>query len=533
LSKTHFIKSTAIVSGFTALSRVLGLVRDMLMAGVFGTSLYMSAFVVAFTIPNLFRRLFGEGALSASFIPVFIEVRHKEGEGPAWIMVRKVVTLLTLTLLAIVIAAMLVVTAASLWMDLGEKAALVMPLLRIMLPYTVFICLAALSMAILNSYHHYAVPAFTPCLLNFVWIVAVLFICPRFTGDPMGQIGAVAWAVIAAGVLQLGVQIPQLVKYGYRPGLSFDWKDRRMIRILTLMGPAALGLAVTQFNVVIDRLLAIWIGPWAPAALFFSERLIYLPLGVFAVALSTVLLPTFSGHMAVTDTVRMKSTLNRALRNLLFVMIPAAAGLLILSGPIVEMIFEWGNFTRQSTRLTALALQFYAPGLVVFSLAKVFVPAYYAMQDTRTPVRIGLYAVLLNLILNVTFVLTWPLYWKHAGLAFATVLAEGFYALALAVVLHRRIGSPGWRSIGSSVSLCAACTVMMGLTVVYVHSALTLHPGILPLDGKLMQVANVLISIAAGMAVYFGASAALKSSELADVAAALRRRKPQTSSTNT
>ena len=175
MSKTHFIKSTAIVSGFTALSRVLGLVRDMLMAGVFGTSLYVSAFVVAFTIPNLFRRLFGEGALSASFIPVFIEVRHKEGEGPAWIMVRKVVTLLTLTLLAIVIAAMLVVTAASLWMDLGEKAALVMPLLRIMLPYTVFICLAALSMAILNSYHHYAVPAFTPCLLNFVWIVAVLF----------------------------------------------------------------------------------------------------------------------------------------------------------------------------------------------------------------------------------------------------------------------------------------------------------------------------------------------------------------------
>lgn len=521
------------MSGFTALSRVLGLVRDMLMAGIFGTSLHMSAFVVAFTIPNLFRRLFGEGALSASFIPVFIEVRHREGEAPAWRMVRKVVTLLTLTLLVIVLAGMLAVTAAGLWLNLGEKASLVMPLLRIMLPYTVFICLAALSMAILNSYHHYAVPAFTPCLLNIVWIVAVLFICPKFAGDPMGQIGAVAWAVIAAGVLQLAVQIPQLVKYGYRPGISFDWKDPRMLRILTLMGPAALGLAVTQFNVVIDRLLAIWIGQWAPAALFFSERLIYLPLGVFAVALSTVLLPTFSGHMASTDTDRMKRTLNRALRNLLFVMIPAAAGLLILARPIVEMIFEWGNFTRQSTSLTAVALQFYAPGLVVFSLAKVFVPAYYAMQDTRTPVRIGLCAVLLNLVLNVTFVLTWPLYLKHAGLAFATVLAEGFYALTLAALLHRRIGSPGWRSIGSSVAVSAVCTVMMGLTVVIVHSVLTLHPLLLPHDGKLIQVASVLISIIAGLIVYFAAAAALKSSELADVTSALRRRKPQTSSTNT
>ncbi|MGD9874888.1 MAG: murein biosynthesis integral membrane protein MurJ [Kiritimatiellia bacterium] len=532
MGKTHFIKSTAVVGSFTALSRVLGLVRDVIMGSLFGTSLYMSAFVVAFTIPNLFRKLFGEGALSATFIPVFIESRHRDGDASAWTMAREVATMLLTALLILTAAGMLLLTAAMHWLDLGERAAMIMPLLRVMLPYAIFICLAALSMAILNSYHHYAVPAATPCLLNLVLILAAAFICPRYAHSPEKQVWIFSWAVIAAGILQLAVQLPVLMKFGYRPGLSFRWNDPRVARMLTLMGPAALGLAVTQFNVLIDRMLATWIGDWAPAALFFSERLIYLPLGIFAVAMSTVLLPTFSGHMVQTDTERLKRTLNRALRNLLFVMIPAAVGLLVLARPIVEMIFQWKNFTARSTDLTVIALQFYAPGLVVFSLAKVFVPAFYARQDTRTPVRIGLYTVLLNLILNITFVLTWPLYLKHGGLALATVLAEAFYAIALAFILHRRIGSPGWREIASSVALSAVCTVMMALTVILVYSLLVIHPLLLPPGSRILLMMNVLVSIAAGMGVYFAAAAGLKSTELAYIIQVLRRR-AQTSSENT
>lgn len=533
MSKAHFIKSTAVVGSFTALSRVLGLVRDQLMAALFGTSLHMSAFVVAFTIPNLFRKLLGEGALSATFIPVFIESRHKDGDAGAWVMVRKVATMLLAALLILTAAGMLLITAALHWLDLGEKTAMILPLLRLMLPYAIFICLAALSMAILNSYHHFAVPAASPSLLNIVLIFTAAAICPRLAGRPDLQIWAVSWAVVAAGVLQLGMQVPALMKFGYRPGLSFQWNDPRVHRMLALMGPAALGLAVTQFNVLIDRMLAAWIGDWAPAALFFSERLIYMPLGIFAVAMSTVLLPTFSGHMVTTDTDRLRRTLNRALRNLLFVMLPAAVGLLVLARPIVEMIFEWGNFTSRSTQLTTIALQFYAPGLAVFSLAKVFVPAFYAMQDTRTPVRLGIYTVGLNLVLNVTFVLTWPLYLKHGGLALATVLAEGFYAVALALILHRRVGSPGWREIMNSIALSAACSAMMALAALAAHSLLLLHPVFLPLGNKMMQVMNVLAAIAVGMGVYFAAAAALKSPELKYVAEALRRRRAQTSSANT
>ncbi len=506
------------------MSRGLGLVRDMLMAGFFGTSLPMSAFVIAFTIPNLFRRLFGEGALSAAFVPVFIEARQKEGEERAWLLARKVISLVGLFLAAVVLAGIIGITLALKRPDLGGQLALTLALLRIMLPYAVFICLAALAMAILNSYHHFALPAFAPCLLNVIWILAVLLICPWFGPNPESQIFAVAWAVFAAGLAQLGVQIPKLRSYGFRFGWALDLKDRYVRRVFGLMGPASLGMAITQINVLLDRLMAGWIAVWAPAALFFSERLIYFPQGIFATALSTVLLPVFSGHAARSDHGQILRTINYSLRNLLYVMIPASIGLLVLARPIVQMIFEWREFTDTSTDLTALALMFYAPGLLVFSLSKVFVPAFYALQDTRTPVKVGIWTVGLKLALSLTFILTWPLMWKHAGLALATVLAETVNGIVLAVLLYGRLGSPNWRSIGWSAGRCLAAAAVMGAATWFLHSYILSYFMGLEVGDKPAQIAAVLVSISGAVALYVGLTFAMRSPELGDVVRALRRR---------
>jgi len=502
MKQSKVIRSAGIIGCFTFASRMLGLVRDVLMAGFFGTSVWMSAFVVAFTIPNLFRRLFGEGALSAAFVPVFVETRQKDGDDAAWDMAYKVVTLLALVLAGIVVVGVLLSSLSLHFATLSEKTSLILLLLRIMFPYMLFICLAALSMAILNSFHHFAVPAATPCLLNILWIGAILFICPHMADSPASRIGAIAWAVMLAGVLQLTMQLPALVHFGYRFKFSCNWRDERISRMLTLMGPAALGLAVTQFNVLIDRLLATWIGDWAPAALFYSERMIYFPIGIFATALGTVLLPTFSKHSAQNDQVGLKRTLNHSLRNLLFVMIPASAGMLLLAFPIVQTVFQWG----------------------VFSLAKVFVPAFYAQQDTRTPVIVGIITVGLNLVLNLCFVLTWPLYLKHAGLACATVLAEAFYAVTLAVLLHRRIGSPGWKQIGIAAGRSVAATGLMVAVIVPLQPVLTGYLTSWDLPVKFIQIGSLAGTIIAGMTAYLLASVLLKSRECREIFSSILRR---------
>jgi putative peptidoglycan lipid II flippase len=337
------------------------------------------------------------------------------------------------------------------------------------------------------------------------------------------RIVVVAWAVLAAGALQLAAQLPVLIRFGYRPGWDFAPRDAQVRRVVALMGPAALGMAVVQVNVLVDRLLAAWIGAWAPAALFYSERLIYLPLGVFATALGTVLLPVFSEHAAARDHAKMREAVRHGLGNLLFIMIPASAGLFVLARPIVTAIFASGRFDGSSTDLTAVALQFYAPGLLVFSLVKVFVPAFYASHDTRTPVLVGIWAVALNFILNVTFVLTWPLHLKHAGLALGTVLASLFNATVLAWLLHRRYGSPGWRRVAVSAARSGAATVVMAIV------AATAHPRIQAtvaahVPSKAAQVAGLLTTIGVAVLTYFAMAALLRSPELREVAAALRGR---------
>jgi len=485
------------------LSRALGFVREILMAAFFGTSLAQSAFVVAFRIPNLFRRLFGEGALSAAFVPVFTRSLEKEGHGDAWSLAGRVVVLLGVLLALIVITGETVVSVVLNNMAVTEKATLVLSLLRIVLPYMLFICLVALCMAILNSFHHFLVPAITPVILNVIWILTLVLICPRFGATAGERIYGVAWGILLAGVVQLAVQVPILIRYGFKVRMSLVWqRDARVRDILLLMGPAALGMGVTQVNVFVDTMLALWIGEWAPAALSFAERLIYLPLGVFATALGTVLLPVLSRQAARAEPSEIRKTLNRSLRSLMFVMIPAAAGLFVLARPVIELVFQRGAFDEWSTILTARALRCYAPGLIVFGLYKVFVPGFYALKDAKTPVKVGLWAVFLNVLLNITFLLTLPLHFKHAGLAAATVLAGAVNVIMLARKLTLRAGSPCWPKVLRSWASVTVASGVMATCAFLTHrwlACLTFDAGLSSIIRQLLSVGG---SIAAGLAVY-------------------------------
>ena len=525
MENRNVIRFAFFVGGFTMLSRVLGMVRDVLTAGFFGTELAMSAFVVAFRIPNLFRALFGEGALSSAFIPVFMDSRRNEGEDAAWRLARRVTTLVGAVLLGIVALGIVGLGAALRWPGLGEKAATVLPLARIMLPYVFFICMAALAMAVLNSYRLFSVSAFTPALLNVTWILSILFIVPVMRGGTSVQIQALAWTVFAAGAVQLVYQVPSLWRVGWRPGIDVDWRDPRVKQVFLLMGPSALGLAVNQVNVLVNSLIALhWVGTWAPSALFYAERLIYLPQGILATALGTVLLPVLSDFAAQKKHLEMREAIHHGLRTLLFVMTPASVGLFVLAGPVVQMLFEHGSFDPKSTWLTARALSFYAPGLMVFCLAKVFVPAFYALQDTRTPVKIGLCAVTLNFTLNVASAILLPEYWKHAGLAFSTVVSEGFNGLMLALFLRRRLGPFGLRGILAGLARALGAAAVMAAVALFAERELTTWLYVY-LPHKAAQIVGVPAAIALGVAVYFGLARALRFPELGFVFDALRKKK--------
>jgi putative peptidoglycan lipid II flippase len=498
------------------------MVRDIIIAYYFGTSLIASAFFVAFTIPNLFRRLFGEGALSAAFIPVLIETRTKQGDRAAWDMATKVVTMTAALLTAIALVGVLVFSVGMQVSCVSEKWMTTFALSRVMFPYVLFICLAALSMSVLNSYKHFATSAFAPCLLNLILIITMLAVFPLIGSESCTRAYALAWAVLLAGAAQLAIQFPALKRFGCPFRFSSQWSDPRIRQMLLLMGPAALGMAITQFNVLIDRLLAMWIGEWAPAALFYSERMIYFPLGVIATAMGTVLLPTFSSHAAGKDFDSIRDTINHSLRHLVFIMAPAALGLMVLAPQILEAIFEWkGSFNAESTLLSTRALRFYAPGLIVFSVAKVFVPAFYSLQDTRTPVRIGIYTVLLNLTLNITFILTFPTYWKHAGMALATVLAEVAGMIALGILLTQQLKGFQWRTIFHSFIRSIGCAGVMAVAAWYmVRYATFLYEDLVP--AKVSDLISVGIAVGFGALVYFLLALALRAPELKEIKSALR-----------
>lgn len=488
-------------------SRILGLAREMMMAAVFGTGEVGSAFIVAFAIPNLFRRLFGEGALSAAFIPSYIRVKERAGAAAGWQLTRNVSSLLVLILGSISFAGMIACTLALQTEFLPDKVAAVLLSLRILLPYMIWICLAAITMGVLNAHRKYLVPAFAPCILNMVWIFTLWIIALQPGMDDESKVIWICWAILLAGVLQFLVQLPPLLKLGYRTPDKIEPFEAEVKTVLSLMAPAALGAAIVQINVLTDRILAFWVADYGPLALSYSERLIYLPLGLFATALGTILLPEFSKLAQEQNREKMGQVLEQSLRVLMFVMIPAAVGLAVLASPVVALVFQRGEFDEHSTLYTARALAFYAPGLIVFSASKIFIPLFYAHGDTRTPVKIGTFTVLANLLLNLLFILILPRGWKHAGLALGTVISSFLQVVILSVISQKRFAPIHWQPVFKSWSRHGICCIPMAATAL----------GLRQLLGQQPLLLSVPLAIAAAALVYGACARLLRCPELREL----------------
>ena len=487
------------VGGFTGLSRVLGLVREMLTSRLIGAGLEQSAFVFAFTIPNLFRKLFGEGALAVAFVPVFKEEVEQGRRESAEQLARAVASAMAAVLGGICLAAILAITMALPGFDPGGRTATVLQMTRIMLPYAVFICTAAFAMGVQNACGRFARASFAPAILNLVWIatlVALFF----FPDVPVRRrVFIVSWAVLASGALQLAFLLHAVWRNGIRLlPTAAGWGSALARTVWRNTGVGALGMGAVQINLVLDNALALWAAPWAPAAISYAERLVYLPLGVVATAFATVLLPTLSGFFARRDPDGAKATLVQSVEDVLLLALPAAVGLALLSHDVVTVVYQGGAFTAQDAVHVSRALMCYAPGLLVFSLNKVLTPWFHAQKDTKTPMQIALAMVGANLALNILMVLTLPDGWKHAGIASSTVACSLASCVWLAREASRRNGRMGLRALAKPALRMAAAAGAMAIAVLLVRSGVYAVMG----PGRLAALAVVGLGVAAAMAVY-------------------------------
>ncbi|RJR26255.1 MAG: murein biosynthesis integral membrane protein MurJ [Desulfobacteraceae bacterium] len=452
-------KAAGVVGFFTLMSRILGLVRDMVIARFFGSGTAADAFFVAFRIPNLLRRLFAEGSLTIAFIPVFTEYLALKGKRDAMEVASVVTTLLSLilaivTVVGILVSPWLVRVQAFGFGGSGYKYELTVLLTRIMFPYIMLVSLVALFMGILNSLRHFAAPAAAPILLNAAIIAGAYLISPMLE-EP---IAGLAIAVLIGGILQVMLQIPWLIKGGFMFRPLWEPLHPAVMRIGSLMLPAIYGSAVYQVNQFVGTLLASLLEEGSVSWLYYADRLIQFPLGVFAIAISTAALPSLATHAAEKDLERFRSTFAHALRLVFFITLPSMAGLMVLGDPLIALFFQRGAFDSHSTIMTAKALFFYAVGLWAFSGIRVMVSAFYALQDTRTPVRVATLA----LVLNVAFSLLLMNPLKHGGLALSLSLASCVQFLLLGYYLKEKIGRGYMKIIAVSVGKAFFASAVMG-----------------------------------------------------------------------
>jgi len=438
------LKSTGIVSAMTFISRILGFIRDMVYAQLFGAGAGMDAFFVAFRIPNFMRRLFAEGAFSQAFVPVFSEYKTQRSQEELQALVDQVTgtlagILFLVTAAGVFAAPVLVWVFAPGFSEDQSKFDLTAAMLRITFPYLLFISLTACAGGVLNSYGRFAVPALTPVLLNLCMIGAALWLAPSLEQPVIG----LAWGVFAAGLAQLLFQLPYLKGLNLLPRPRWGWRSPGVQKILKLMLPGIFGSSVAQINLLFDTLLASFLVTGSVSWLYYSDRLVEFPLGMFGVALGTVILPTLSQKHAAASTESFSHTLDWALRWALLIGLPATVALILLAGPLLAALFQYGEFGAEDVRMANRSLIAFALGLLAFMLIKVLAPGFYARQDTRTPVRIGVLAMVINMGLALLLIV--PL--AHAGLALATTLSAYLNA-GLLFRLLRRHGvyrpAPGW-----------------------------------------------------------------------------------------
>ncbi len=461
----QLLKSASLISALTIISRIFGYIRDSRVAFLLGAGTAADAYTTAYRIPNLLRRLVGEGAISAAFIPIFSQYIAEQKEEDAWEFANTMLTAITIFLTAITIAGillspLLVRLFASGFADTPGKLDLTSALNRIMFPYIFLISLSALAMGILNSFHRFAAPAVSPIVLNLTMVAF------SFLGSLFGDVTrTLAVGVVAGGALQLAIQIPALVRTGWRIRLKLNLNHPGVRRVAKLMVPVVFGVGIVQVNVLVDTQFASYLDEGSVTAIYFAHRVMELVLGGYAVAISTVILPLLSRHAALREMDELKTTINFAVRVILFITFPATVGLIFLRTEIIEVLFQHGDFDAASTALTAWALPFFAIGLSAFSMLKVIVPAFYALQDTRTPVKIAMYTMILNIVLNFLFI--YPL--RNGGPALATSLSAVFNSGALFIIFRRRFGPFGMKDVlqsvtkftGGAVTVAVVCYVLI------------------------------------------------------------------------
>jgi len=438
------MRSGLVVSAMTMLSRVMGLVRDVVVATFLGAGSGADAFFVAFKIPNFLRRLFAEGAFNQAFVPVLSEYSTQRSKQEIRELLNAVAGSLTAILALITALAMLGapwlvwVFAPGFGRD-PEKLAMTADMLRLTFPYLLLISLTAFSGSVLNTWNRFAVPAFTPVLLNMSLIGAALLLMPLMEEPAM----ALAWGVLIAGAAQLAFQVPFLLRLGLLPTPWPNFAHEGVKRILKLMAPALFGVSVSQINLLLDTVLASLLTAGSVSWLYYSDRLVELPLGVFGVAIGTIILPALSKRHAEQSTEHFSAMLDWAIRVVLLLGVPAALALAVLAEPFLITLFHYGAMTDTDIQMAAMSLRAYAFGLVAFMLIKVLAPGFFARQDTKTPVKVGIIAMVANMVLNL--LLIWPL--AHAGLALATALSAFLNAGLLGYLLYRQkvlIFQPGW-----------------------------------------------------------------------------------------
>ncbi len=494
----NLLKALATVSSMTFVSRILGFVRDAVIARAFGAGVATDAFFVAFKLPNLLRRIFAEGAFSQAFVPILAEYRTRRGDAATRDLVDHVATLLALVLLAVTIigviaAPAIVYVTAPGFVSRPEKFQTTVDLLRVTFPYIFFISLTSLVGAILNTWSRFSIPALTPALLNVAFIVFALFLVPYF--DP--PVMALAWAVFLGGVLQLGFQLPFAARIGMLPRIRLDLRDEGVRRVMRQMGPAIFGVSIGQISLLINGIFASFLVTGSVSWLYYADRLMEFPTGVLGVALGTILLPSLARSHADGTSEEYSRLLDWGLRLTLVLAAPASVALAILAVPLVSTLFHHGAFGANDVEMTRQALVAYSVGLVGLILVKVLAPGFYARQDIRTPVRIAIVTLAVTQVMNLAFV--WPL--RHAGLA----AAIGLGACLNAILLYRKLRergifrpSPGWSRFFVRL---AGALVFMGVVLWFASG-----PDASWLSGSVWSRAGRLAGIVAlGAAAYFAA----------------------------
>ncbi len=460
----NLLRALATVSGMTLLSRILGFVRDAVIAHIFGAGLANDAFVVAFRLPNLLRRLFAEGAFSQAFVPILAEYKNKQGPDETHRLVDHVATLLflallTVTALGIILAAPLIYLTAPGFAADAEKFALTVELTRITFPYILFMALVALAAGVLNTWSRFALPAFTPVLLNLSFIGMALFAAPYF--DP--PVLALAWAVVLGGALQLAIQLPALARIGMLPRFSFNLRDPGVNRILKLMAPAILGVSVAQISLVINTVFASFLPSGSVSWLYYADRLMEFPSGLLGAALGTILLPSLAKCHADQRREDFSVLLDWGLRLTLLLTLPAALAMALLGVPLIATLFQHGAFAATDVLQTRGALLAYCVGLAGLILVKVLAPGFYARQNVRTPVQIAILTLIVTQLMNLVFIFGLRL--GHAGLALSIGIASCLNAALLYRGLRRDgayVPQAGW---GKFLGKLLVALIAMGVAL--------------------------------------------------------------------